>query len=321
MADAERRELVRDLGALRRGRRLEPLAQPRARGVDAELPPGLGIDEAELAHVRQRLLARVADLDGEHVMAAGELEQRQAPVARPAKVGDDGDERALPRHPGDEPERRSERRGPASFEHGLAPQREQEAQHPGAARAWRDDLRPVVAEADETEPVAPPACEMAERERHALRHVGLPSLGRSERHRGRDVECEPRHEHALGEVDANVRLAGPRGHVPFDPAHVVAGDVRPHLGELAARAEHRRAVVAGEHPFDPPPDRQVERPQQRLRERARPRPVRPAGELGRLGSDRQAAVTRLLRSSSGAITFSITASRILSASTCSARAW
>jgi hypothetical protein len=70
----------------RGGGGLEALAQLRARSVDAELPTGLGVDEAELAHVRQRLLAWVADLDGEHVMAACELEQRQAPVARPAKV-------------------------------------------------------------------------------------------------------------------------------------------------------------------------------------------------------------------------------------------
>ena len=133
-------ELACDLGALGGGGGLEALAQLRARSVDAELPTGLGIDEAELAHVRQRLLARVADLDREHVMPAGELEQRQAPVARAAKVRDDGDERALPRHPGDEPERGAERGRAASLQHGLAPQREQEAQHPGAAGARWDDL-------------------------------------------------------------------------------------------------------------------------------------------------------------------------------------
>ena len=35
VANAERRELLRDLGALRRRRGREPLAQPRARRVDA----------------------------------------------------------------------------------------------------------------------------------------------------------------------------------------------------------------------------------------------------------------------------------------------
>ena len=131
-----------------------------------------------------------------------------------------------------------------------------------------------VAERDEAEPVAAAAREMAERERDAFRDVRLPALGGAERHRGRDVEREPRHEHALGEVDAHVRLAGPRGHVPLDPAHVVPGDVRPHLGELAAGAEDRRAVVAGEQSLDPAPDRQIERAEQRLGQRAGPRPVR-----------------------------------------------
>ena len=48
------------------------------------------------------------------------------------------------------------------------------------------------------------------------------------------VEREPGDQHALGQFDADVRLAGPRGHVPVDPADVVAGQVRAHLRELAA---------------------------------------------------------------------------------------
>ena len=319
MADAERRQLLRDLLPLRGRRRREALAQLRVRGVDAELAAGLGIDEPELADVRQRLLARVADLDREHVVAARELEQRRAPVARAAEVGDDGDERALLRHPRHQPERRAERGRTASLEHRLLPQREQQPEHPRPAGARRDRPRLLVAEGDEAEPVAAAAGEVAERERDPFGHVGLPPLGGAERHRRRDVEREPGHEHALGEVDADVGLAGPRGHVPLDPADVVAGHVGTHLGELAALAEHGRAVVAGQHPLDPAPDRQVERAEQRLRQRPRPRPVGRAGV--RLGSDRQAADSLLATSSSGAVTFSSTASRILSASTCSASAW
>ena len=65
--------------------------------VDAELLARLGIDEPEVADVRQLLLARVADLDRDHLVPARQLEQRAAPVERPAEVRDDDDERALPR--------------------------------------------------------------------------------------------------------------------------------------------------------------------------------------------------------------------------------
>ena len=191
----------------------------------------------------------------------------------------------------------------------------------------RDHLRGLAAEGDEAEPVAAPAREVPERERDALGDVGLPPLGRAEGHRGRDVEREPRDEHALGEVDPHVRLARARRHVPLDPAHVVAGHVRPDLGELAAGAEEGGAVVAGEHALDPAPDRQVERAQERLRQRAGARAVGRALERMRPrssghGRGGQAAASALLeRSSSGAGTFASTASRILSASTSSASAW
>ena len=320
-ADAERGQLASDLGALGGRGGGEALAQPGAGRVDAQLASGLGIDEPELAHVRQRLLARIADLDREHVVAAGELEQRRPPVARAAEVGDDGDERALACEPGDEVERAAERGRAAALEDGLAPEREQQPEHACPPLPRRDRLRVAVAERDEAEPVAAAAREVAERERHAFGDVGLPALRGAERHRRRDVERQPRHEHALGEVDTHVRLARSGGHVPLDPAHVVPGDVRPHLCELAAGAEDRGAMVAGEQPFDPPPDRQVERAEQGLGQRAGPRTVRRALLRCRLGSDRQAALSRLPSSISGAATFASTASRITSASTCSASAW
>ena len=67
----------------------------RVAGVDAQARAGLRVDEPELADVDELLLARVADLDREHVVPAGEVEERPAPVARAAEVGDDDDERAL----------------------------------------------------------------------------------------------------------------------------------------------------------------------------------------------------------------------------------
>ena len=72
-----------------------------------------------------------------------------------------------------------------------------------------------------------------------------------------------------------MRRPGPRRHVPVDLADVVLDRlVRPDLRQLAAPPEQRRPVVAGQHALDAACDRQVERPQQRLRHRARPGPGR-----------------------------------------------
>ena len=104
----------------------------------------------------------------------------------------------------------------------------------------------------------------------ALGDVGLAPVRGAERHRHRCVEDDPADEHSLGEVDADVRLARPRGDVPVDVADVVlAGDVGANLGQLGATAEHVRPVVAREQPFDAAHDGQVERPQQLVRKRPR----------------------------------------------------
>ena len=62
------------LGALRRSRRRKAGAHTLVAGVCAELPPGLRIDEPQDARVRELLLARVPDLDRDHVVSAGELQ-------------------------------------------------------------------------------------------------------------------------------------------------------------------------------------------------------------------------------------------------------
>ena len=126
-------------------------------------------------------------------------------------------------------------------------------------------------EGDEPEPVAAPGRRMADRERDALGDVGFPPLGGPERHRRRGVVDEPGDEHALGELDADVRLARARGDVPVDPADVVARLVRPDLVQLAAEPGEGRAVVARQQPVDAPSDRELERLEALGRDRARGR--------------------------------------------------
>ena len=76
MADAGGREHPHEAGPLL-GRRLgEALAQLAVARVDAQLAAGLGVDEPQLADVGELLLARIADLDRERRMPAGDPQER-----------------------------------------------------------------------------------------------------------------------------------------------------------------------------------------------------------------------------------------------------
>src|SRR5581483_9932741 len=81
----ERRDERAPLG---RRRGLEALAQVAVAGVDAQLPPRLRIDDAQLADVGELLLARIANLDREHGVPGGEPEERRTPLERTAEVRD-----------------------------------------------------------------------------------------------------------------------------------------------------------------------------------------------------------------------------------------
>src|SRR5512132_1858170 len=173
-----------------------------------------------------------------------------------------------------------------------------------------------VPERDDAQPVAAPCCDVADRERGTLCDVGLAPLGCAELHRRGGVEHEPRDEHPLGEQDANVRLTGPRGDGPVDAADVVAQDVRTDLSELGALPEERGAVVAGQEPFHPPPNADLERAKERVRHRPGAGPSRCLGAPKRV----HAALARF-RSICGVGTAAITSSRIASGVTSSASAW
>ena len=267
MPHAGRSEARNERTPLVRRSRGEALAQSAITRVHPKLTARLGVDEAKLADIGELLLARVAHLDGEHGVAAGEPQQRPPPVERPAEVRDDDDERALARDLVGELQRVAQRAGAGRRKVAQQVQRvEQRA--PALARPLD---RRLGAERDRAEPVAAPRRRIADRDRDAFGDVGLAPVGGAERHRRRRVEHEPRDEHALGELDAHVRLAGARRHVPLDPAHVVARLVRTHLPQLAADTGERRPVVAGEQPVDAAADRQLERAQRRRRERPRAR--------------------------------------------------
>ncbi len=166
-----------------------------------------------------------------------------------------------------------------------------------AAGSWRQPpIRPAT-ERDEAEPVATLRGEMTHGDGDAFGDIGLAAVGSAERHRRGDVEQEPRREGALRDEDAHVRDGRPRGHVPVDPADVVAGLVRTDLGELEAAPEVAGAVLPGDEATDPAPDAQVERADQHLGRRTRSGPVRGAQALR--GDSRGDLRARQLRDGNG----------------------
>ena len=132
MRRAHRREVVGDGASIQCGRLGETVTEARVARIDPQLRPGLGIREPHLADVDELLLPRVADLDREHIVVAGEVDEPRTPVARTAEVRDDGDERALA---GDRPEQRQRRPelGRCAASRALVAEREQQADEPCAA--------------------------------------------------------------------------------------------------------------------------------------------------------------------------------------------
>ena len=293
------------------------LTQRAAAGVDSDLPPGLRVDEPQVAHVGQLLLARIADLDRQHLVATHHFEQRLAPVERSAEVGDDRNDPALSRDRTGAAKRRAERGRSELQLLRLALERAEQPEQAVATLVRRQRRRVPVAERHHAEAVAAPGRDVAERDRHPVGDVGLAPVGRAEMHRRRRVEQEPRDEHALGHVDAHVRLAHARRHVPLDAAHVVAGDVRSDLRELDSLAVVRRAVVAREHSLQAAADLDLEGAQGRSRKRPR------SGAFRRRCAKEPAASHQMLgRASvtSGTGTAASTLSRIVSGVIPSARA-
>ena len=264
MLHADGREETRDARALLRSSRREARPQPRAAGVDPQLPARLRVDEPERADVRELLLARIPNLDREDVVPAREAQQRMPPVARSPEVGDEHDERALARVRGDTGDPFTERGRAHAGARRLVPKGRKQPEQAHTPLPRGEHARLSIAEGDDPEPIPASGRKMPYGDRDSLGYVGLAPVGGPELHRRRRVEHEPRDEHALGEVDAHVRLVRPRGHVPVHPPDVVSGNVWTDERELRSLPEEYRPVVTGEEPLDAPPDAEVERTQERI---------------------------------------------------------
>src|SRR5699024_3480613 len=147
--------------------------------------------EPERADGLERLLARVADLHRDDLVPACETKQRLAPVARPAEVRDDDDERTLARRSGDAGERLRELHARGAVRLVALAQREEQADETRPALGGLQHALRRTAEADEPDAVAANRRGVPDREGHAERDVGLAPARGAEGHRGRQVEHDP----------------------------------------------------------------------------------------------------------------------------------
>ena len=184
---------------------------------------------------------------------------------------------------------------PAALEHGLASQREQQAEHAGASLPRRD-ARAARSSPNATRPSRLPR-RLARWPSASATPSATSALRRSAVPNAIDGETSSASQVTSTRSARSTRTCGsPVRAVTFQSIRRTSspGHVRADLRELAARAEQRRAVVAGEQPLDAPADRQVERAEERLRQRPRPGPVRRARRAlrGRPSSARPPAAPR-----------------------------
>jgi len=322
MPDAEGAERSGERATLVGGGSGEAMPELCIARVDPQLAPVFRVDQPELTKIGKRLLARVADLDCDDIVSSSEPEERDAPIFGAAEVGDHQHERPLPCSsacPGERLTQRCAADWQARFVEPFLAQRAEQPEQPCPALSRRCRPRLSIPERDDPEPVTAAGCNMTDRKGDALRDVGLTPVRCTEAHRRRRVEHQPGNEDALRKVDADMRLAGARGHVPVDLADVVSRDIRPHLSELCSGATHARPVVARQESAHAPPDREVECVQERRRDDAWPRPIR-RRSAPKDSECAHAAETRA-RSVLGTGTDVSTESRIWSGLTSSASAW
>ncbi len=99
MRGTRARESGRDRPPLLHRSLRKALPQPAVARVDANPVAALRVCEPHLADVLEHAFTRVADLDGEDVVPAGEVEEPVLPVERASEVGDQGDEGPLAARP------------------------------------------------------------------------------------------------------------------------------------------------------------------------------------------------------------------------------
>ena len=247
----------------RRGVRIAA-AQPAVGGPDVPLPSGFGIDQHHRAHIGQRELTRIHHLDGDDIVAGGQMAQWPLPVERRLVVAGRIDEVGHddPKSwPITTPSERVDGGGQAGARAVAIAEAGHHAAGPvcGHARPIRAvPSQPVGAECDHTEPVAWRVGQQADRPHDLGCHITFLGVDRAERHAWCDVEQHPRVEPVVSARSPYVHVGRAGGDVPVDPADVVAGLVPHHFFALTANAKSHTFVITGHQAVDPAPDAEVE---------------------------------------------------------------
>ncbi|MNS88401.1 hypothetical protein D3C72_1223720 [compost metagenome] len=234
--------------------------------VDEHLLGGFGILQHDQAQVGQGHLQGIDQPHGDDFMTPGQHGERRLPARGADEVGDDEHHRAPP---GNQAcllqqvaqaglARAGRRRGVHAVEH---------VQQLAPARTRRDHHRSLAGGAA-IEHGADAVAVARQQQRHHRGEVGeqvaLAHRARAELDRAAQVQHEPRGDVAVFLELAHVRGLQPRGHVPVDMAHVVAGAVFAQVGQVEPEAAEQRAVVALQQPVEAAHHGPFEPAQQRL---------------------------------------------------------
>ena len=249
-------------------------------------------------------------------MAGAQRAQRALPVLLAAEVGDDDDEAAVA---GERRGALRARRPATSRPRGRppAPRAARPAAPSRPRRPWRGRSTRGSPPPSATTPsrlprrVATwPIASATPSATSALRRSAVPNVI--------EAETSSSSHAVIARSPTCTRTCGslhPRGHVPVDVAHVVAGPVGPDQRELGAAADLRREVLAGHQALDPPQHRQIEVAQDRRRDRAGPRPL---GRALRRGQARRGPAVRRAPAAHGSLPIRSSASTQAASSSASA---
>ncbi len=217
------------------------LAQARVAGVDAQRAPALRVDELEDARAASaparadRGSRPRAPRGGPRASSSG-LRQSRGPrksettttSARCRAADAEPCERDVERCPGRRRPARARRGARAAARRGRHDPAAEARRAPGARRRQTTPTRLPRTLA------AWPRASATPRATSALRRSAVPNAIDGEASIASHVTST-----RSARCDAHVGLARARGDVPVDQPHVVARDVRAHLGELGAATEHR----------------------------------------------------------------------------------
>ncbi len=257
-------------------------AQLGAAGVDLAQPAGLGIDQGQRADIGQFELARVDELDDEHVVAHRDASEVALPTLGCQQIAHHDREAASMRGRHEPADALREVGFVSAFASRCVLHAVEDRHQVGAAllgghlddAAWFHEHR--------AEPVADASSEEPDRRDCLQREVALFDLGGAEVEAGRLVDADPRLELAIGDRFADVRLLGAGRDVPVDAPHVVTGLICPRLAELAAVARYEAAVVTLQQAVELARDAQLEAAQHLARglDRHAVRQLSPASTRG-----------------------------------------